>query len=270
MTRFSFLGTGTSAGVPAIGQPAPSDDPRDRRLRCSAVLRFVDPDGQPRTVLIDAGPDLRQQAIAAGLDRCDAILFTHNHVDHCWGLDEVRRFNVLMQKPIDVFADAHTMARLRDVYQHIFEPSRNRQRSFVASLIPTVVRPFEAFDLFGLRVTPLLLFHGRLPILGYRIDAGSRAVSCGSVLPLAYCTDVSAMPPETWPYLGGLEVLVLDALRYRKHPTHFNIADATRTAERAGAQRSFFIHMNGEVVHAEAEAELPDGVRLAFDGLELT
>lgn len=273
VTRFRFLGTGTSAGVPAIGQAPFSNDPRDTRLRTSAVLEFLDPAGTPRTVLIDASPDLRQQALAAGLTRCDAILFTHNHVDHCWGLDEVRRFNVLMQRPIDIFADDHTMTRLRGVYQHIFESTGNRQQSFVASLIPRTIRPEHPFELHGLRITPITLLHGRVPILGFRIDRASPGLAgtpdAGGLLPMAYCTDVSGIPPETWPYLDGLKVLVLDALRYRSHPTHFTLGHAASVARRVGADRTFFVHMSNEVVHAEAEADLPESVRLAYDGLTL-
>ena len=222
-------------------------------------------------ILIDAGPDLRQQALAAGMSRCDAILITHNHVDHCWGLDEVRRFNVMMQKPIDVYADDHTIERLRDVYNHIFDPSRNRQRSFVASLIPRAVRPYEPFDLYGLRITPITVLHGRVPILGFRFDlassSGESERSADGVLPLAYCTDASGFPPETWGYLDGLGVFVLDALRYRSHPTHFTLGQSESVARRVDALRTFFVHMNGEVVHAEAEASLPPSIRLAYDGL---
>jgi len=274
MTRLLFLGTGTSAGVPAIGQPPPSDDPRDRRLRTSALLSFKDPAGAPRSILIDAGPDLRQQALAADMDRCDAVLITHNHVDHCWGLDELRRFNMLMQRPIDIYADDHTLARLRTVYEHIFDPSRNRQSSYVASLIARRVEPLHPFELHGLRVTPLPLLHGRVPILGFRFDVASPGLSAGpaegGVLPMGYCTDVSAIPPETWPYLDGLRTLVLDGLRYRKHPTHFTIGQARSVAERIAAERTYLVHMSGEVAHAEAESDLPESVRLAYDGLELT
>lgn len=275
--RFTFLGTGVSSGVPTIGcgcATCTSTDPRDQRLRTSACLRFTDPTGQPRTLLIDAGPDLRQQALRAGLDRCDAILITHNHVDHVWGLDEVRRFNVLMGEPIDVWADEHTHASLRRVYQHIFEPGRNVQKSFIAHLIARELRPLQPIDLFGLRVTPLPLLHGRLPILGFRFDqatTGRTALnhSDQDVLPLAYCTDVSGIPPETWPTLSDLRVLVLDALRHRHHPTHFTVEQAQHAAERVGADRTFLVHMNHELRHEETDADLNEGIRLAYDGLEL-
>lgn len=271
--RFLFLGTGTSSGVPAIACDCAvcrSVDPRDQRLRCGAAVLFNDREGRERVVLIDAGPDLRQQALRAGLRRCDAILFTHNHVDHTFGLDEVRRFNVVQNAPIDVLAEEHTMAHLRRVYKHIFEREANVNDSFVASLIPRRVAPFDPVDLFGLRVTPIRLLHGKLPILGFRVEsAGAGGVDAEGVFPLAYCTDVSAIPPETYPHLRGLGTLVLDALRHRKHPTHLTLNDSVAIAERVGARRTFFIHMAHDLPHEETNAGLPEGMRLAHDGLML-
>ena len=263
--RLRFLGTGTSAGVPAIGIEPRSDDPRDVRLRTSATVEFVDPSGEERVILIDAGPDLRQQALSAGMTRLDAILITHHHVDHCWGLDEVRRFNVMMDRAIDLYGSRVTLDRLRVVYQHIFEAHRNIQRSFVATLIGHEARAGEAFELFGVRVTPLHLLHGRMPVLGFRFDRvdGARV----GAFPMAYCTDVSSIPTETWGALGGLKTLVLDGLRQRKHPTHMTIDESAATAERIGAEMTYMVHMSHEVVHAEAEAGLPENIRLAYDGL---
>ncbi|MFG0259886.1 MAG: MBL fold metallo-hydrolase [Phycisphaerales bacterium JB041] len=273
--RFTFLGTGTSSGVPAIGcscAVCKSDDPHDQRLRTSGVLRFVDPGGTERAILIDAGPDLRQQALRAQLDRLDAILLTHNHVDHTWGLDEVRRFNVVMDAPIDIYADAHTTDGVRRVFAHIFDKASNIQKSFVATLIPNRVRPGHAFELFGLRVTPLALMHGRLPVIGYRFDATDElpAAADGSILPLAYCTDVSAIPPETWPQLEGLRTLILDALRHRHHPTHFTLDQAVEITSQVGATNTWFVHMSHDLPHAETNDDLPEGIALAHDGLELS
>ncbi|USN99401.1 MAG: MBL fold metallo-hydrolase [Phycisphaeraceae bacterium] len=270
--RLRFLGTGTSSGVPAIGcdcAVCTSDDPRDQRLRTSACLEFTDVQGCERVILIDAGPDLRQQALAAGLKRCDAVLLTHNHVDHCFGLDELRRFNVLMDGPIDVLADAHTLKSVRRVYGHIFDRARRVNDSFVATLIPREVRPAEPFELFGLRITPIQLLHGRLPVLGFRFDNAGHDPNANGLLPLAYCTDVSAIPPETWAHLVGLRVLVLDALRHRRHPTHFTVAEAENVAARVGAGRTYFVHMSHDLCHAETDATLSDAVHLAYDGLVL-
>jgi phosphoribosyl 1,2-cyclic phosphate phosphodiesterase len=271
--RFLFLGTGTSAGIPAIGCDCPvctSADPRDQRLRTAAALQFSDPAGHHRTILLDAGPDLRQQALRARLTRCDAVLFTHNHVDHIFGLDEVRRFNAVMNRPIDIYADRHTLDSLHRIYTHIFERDKNINDSFVATLIAHRVQPGEAIELHGLRITPIKLLHGKLPILGYRIDhARPQNETPGSPLPLAYCTDVSGIPPETWPALRGLRTLVLDALRHRRHPTHLTVEQAMNIADQVQAERTYFIHMTHDLAHAQTEAQLPDRVHLAYDGLTL-
>lgn len=265
--RFTFLGTGTSSGVPAIGMNDwSSDDPRDRRLRTSAALRWTDPHARARTVLLDCGPDIRQQALTQKLDRCDAILFTHNHVDHTWGLDEVRRFNVTMQGPIDIYAEENTLEHLYRVYAHIFEKHKNINDSFVASLITHRMGPERTINLYGLNITPFRLLHGRLPVLGFRIDSDRVKSDC---LPLAYCTDVSAIPPESWRHLTGLKTLVLDALRHRKHPTHFTLGQAVSVAAEVEAEQTWFVHMNHEIRHAETDAELPEGMNLAFDGLTI-
>ncbi|MCB9846799.1 MAG: MBL fold metallo-hydrolase [Phycisphaeraceae bacterium] len=272
--RFLFLGTGTSAGVPAIACDCPtctSDDPRDTRLRTGAAVCWTDASGCDRTVLIDATPDLRQQALTHNLRRCDAVLFTHNHVDHVFGLDEVRRFNIVMQAPIDVYAEPHTMEALRRVYQHVFEAHANVNKSFVATLIPHEIAPGQPIDLFGLRFTPIRLLHGRLPILGYRIEpAPGSGLPAPDFLPLAYCTDVSSIPPESYPTLGGLGTLVLDCLRHRHHPTHLTVDQAINVAGEIGAARTWFVHMAHQIKHAEVDAKMPDEtMRLAWDGLTL-
>lgn len=269
--RLRFLGTGTSAGVPAIGctcAVCTSIDPRDRRLRTSGALRYVDPAGVERVVLLDAGPDLRQQALVAGLDRCDAVLLTHNHVDHVWGLDELRRFNALMRAPIPLYANDHTLAYVHRVYQHIFDKAANINDSFVATLVSHRVTEGDSFEIHGLRVTPVPLLHGRLRILGYRFDSVSATDS--SLLPLAWCTDVSGLEPAAWGMLAGVRTLVLDALRERKHNTHLSIPQAITIAQRIGADRTYFVHMGHEVLHEQVQANLPQGIWLAHDGLELT
>jgi len=275
--RFVFLGTGTSAGVPAIGcacDVCRSDDPRDTRTRTSAALLIPDPDapGGPteRVILLDCGPDLRQQALRHDLRRCDAILFTHNHVDHTWGVDELRRFNAVTRQPIPIHAERHTLDFLARVYTHIFDRDANVNDSFVATLVPREITPGAGLELHGLRLVPLRLLHGRLPVLGFRIEhADPRHAAADSPLPLAYCTDVSAIPPESWASLEGLETLVLDALRHRAHPTHFTLDRAVAVAERIGARRTWFVHMSHDLGHAETNAALPASMALAHDGLEL-
>jgi len=268
--EFIVLGTGTSAGIPAIGcdcEVCCSTDPHDQRLRTSAAIRFVDAGGTPRVILIDASPDLRQQVLRERIDRCDAILFTHNHVDHTFGLDEVRRFNAVMKSPIDIYAERHTHEHLGRVFKHIFQRDRNVNNSFVATLIAHEIHPDQAVDLYGLRVEPIRLMHGRLPIVGFRFEAD---LGESTPLPLAWCTDVSSIPPETWPRLTGLRSLFLDMLRDRHHPTHLNRDQAIETAGRIGAGQTWFIHMAHDLSHAELEASLPAGMDPAWDGLRLS
>jgi len=267
--RLRFLGTGTSSGVPVIAcrcAVCASTDPRDTRLRTSATLEFTDPEGVDRVILIDASPDLREQAIRAQLRRVDAILVTHNHVDHVWGLDEVRRFNELMRAPIELWADEHTHASLRRVYQHILEPEKNIQRSFIARLEPRPLEAYRPVELFGMRVTPIRLLHGRQPILGFRFDAPALDPD-RTLLPLAYCTDVVVIPDETRPFLEGLKTLVLDALRERPHTTHFTVGQALVEANGIGADRTWFVHMTHDLPHAATTASLPERIDLAYDGL---
>ncbi|MBL9121119.1 MAG: MBL fold metallo-hydrolase [Phycisphaerae bacterium] len=274
---FLFLGTGTSSGVPVIGctcAVCTSDDPRDRRLRCGAAIRFKDAEGAPRLLLIDTPPDHREQSLRHRFDRCDAILYTHNHVDHTFGLDDVRRYNAIMRQPIDVWADEHTLDHLKRVYRHIFERHKNVNDSFVADLIPRRIDESKPFDLFGLRITPVPLLHGRLPVLGFRADVldadGQIAASQPGPFPLAYCTDVSAIPPASWRLLSGLRTLALGMLRYRAHPTHFTVDEAIDAAQRIGADQTYFIHMTHDIRHAELDPRLPDRMRLAYDGLIVT
>lgn len=261
---FTFLGTGTSAGVPVITcgcEVCTSDDPKDKRLRCSVCVRFTDNSGQERVILIDASPDLRQQVLKEKITRCDAILFTHNHVDHTFGLDDTRMFNVSMQQPLDIYAERHTLDHLARVFQHVFESHKNVNDSFVANIVPYELFPETQIHLFGVGFTPIRLLHGRLPIVGFRIDAGDVSI--------AYCTDVSAIPPETWPQLEGLDVLVLDMLRFRHHPTHLNLHQALEIAKQVGAKQTYFTHMTHCVSHAKIDSELPANIHLAYDGLRL-
>lgn len=219
-------------------------------------------------MLIDAGPDLRQQCLSNGIERLDAILFTHNHVDHTFGLDEVRRFNALQRTPIDVYADERTLAFLRRVYQHIFDADQNVNQSFVATLITHRLEALVPIDLYGMRITPIPLLHGRLPVLGFRFEE-TASIAPSGLLPLAYCTDLSAVPKETWPSLEGLSTFILDGLRHRHHPTHFTIGQATDLALNVRAAHTWLIHMSHDVGHQELDDSLPEGISPAYDGLVL-
>ena len=274
--EFIFLGTGTSSGVPVIGCSCPtctSSDPRDRRLRCGAAIRFTDPEGHPRILLIDVPPDHREQSLRHGLDRCDGIFITHAHVDHVYGLDEVRRYNSLMRAPIAVHAEPEVAEALHRIFQHIYARQDNANDSFVADLFDVVLEPLRPVFLHGLRVLPIRLLHGRLPILGYRIDAvdaeGVPLRTQPDPLPLAWCTDVSSVPPGSWEPLEGLETLVLDLLRDRAHPTHMTFDEAVSAAETLAPTRTYFIHMSHDSTHRELLQRMPPGMTPAWDGLVL-
>lgn len=273
--RITLLGTGTSAGVPVIAcdcETCTSPDPRDRRTRTGAMLQFTDAGGQDRVVLVDAPPDHREHSLRHRLKRVDAIVFTHSHVDHVFGLDDARLYNISMGTPIQLYAERPVLDDLARMFEHIFKPHTNVNKSFVADVRTTAVLPGQGIDLFGLRATPLRLLHGALPILGWRFDAGKSVNGAPLHSPsfaAAYCTDVNAIPPETWPALRGLDVLVLDMLRERRHPTHFSLAESLDVAERVGAGRTVFTHMTHDVRHADLSARLPAGVELGWDGLEI-
>ncbi len=271
-----LCGTGTSSGIPIIGcdcSVCTSQDPRDRRTRCGACLRFLDPDGRPRSVLLDCPPDHREHALRLDLDRCDTILVTHAHVDHVFGLDDVRRYNAVQKSEIELLAEPEVLDDLQRMFRHVFRAHENINPSFVARLVTAPLAPGRPVDRFGLRFEPLRLLHGRLPILGFRIEAlgadGNVAADQPGPLPLAYCTDVSGIPPETWPRLRGLRTLVMDMLRPRAHPTHFTVDEAIEAAERIGAEKTWFLHMSHEIRHAELDPRLPAGMRLAWDGLKI-
>ncbi|MEM9882168.1 MAG: MBL fold metallo-hydrolase [Planctomycetota bacterium] len=271
-----FLGTGTSAGVPMIGcgcAVCDSDDPRDRRDRASVLVTYPDvgvdlephhADYNPeqagrRQMLIDAGPEMRQQVIRHRLSRIDALWLTHAHADHTFGIDDLRRFNATMKRPIDVYAEPDVLDQCRRTFRHIFAPQHNANRSFVAQLVGQAVTPGGGVERYGATWTPLRLLHGRLPIVGYRVDFNHAS--------LAYCTDVSSIPPETFPLLRDLDVLVIDALRYRHHPTHLTVDQALTLIEQIGPRRAYLTHIAHDIRHAELEPQLPDGVAIAYDGL---
>ena len=251
LRRVTMLGSGTSSGVPVIGCSCPvcsSTDPRNRRLRASVRLELAG-----GTVLVDTSPDLREQALRSGLDRLDAILFTHAHADHLFGLDDVRIFNFRQRAAIPCFGSPATLERVRTAFSYVFEEGQEGGGKPQLELRP-VNGPFE---LLGARVVPVPVWHGSLPVLGFRIDG------------FAYVTDVNRIPEESYPLLAGLEVLVLGALRYRPHPTHFSIGEAVAVAARIGARRTFFTHLAHDVDHAAPALPLPPGVAFGHDGLEL-
>lgn len=256
--RLTFLGTGTSTGVPVIGcgcDTCTSADPRDRRLRTSALV-----EAEGLSVVIDTGPDFRAQALRVGLDRLDAVLFTHAHYDHVGGLDDVRPFLFGNARAIPCHAAPDTAAALRRVYPYVWGDDAYPGVPVLA-LHERSDAPFTLAGRYDdnagarLRVVPIPVQHGPAPIYGYRIGR------------LAYLTDVSAVPQASRRRLEGLDVLVLDALRPEPHPMHLSLDEAVALAREIGARQTYFVHLAHQVRHAEVR--LPRGIALAHDGLRV-
>lgn len=243
-----LLGTGTSTGIPMLGctcEVCHSTDPRDRRTRCSALISWGD-----RNILIDTSTDLHQQALRQGLGHVDGVLYTHAHADHVHGIDDLRAFNMVAKDSIPIYGSPATMALIQQNFQYIFSPEPGV--GFRPRLDPWEVR--GPFSLFGLPVEPILLQHGPGEANGYRIG------------PFAYLTDCNGVPELSQQRLQGLEVLVLDGLRFRSHPSHFCIAEAIALAQQIGARHTYLTHLCHEVSHARDSVDLPPGIELAYDG----
>jgi phosphoribosyl 1,2-cyclic phosphate phosphodiesterase len=248
----TFLGTGTSHGVPMIGcdcEVCGSADPRDARLRPSI---FIETRGA--RVLVDAGPDLRVQALRHRIRRIDAILFTHGHADHILGIDDVRRFNALMKGPMPCYGDARTLSDIRRTFHYVFDPSTPKGGGLPALDLREVDGPVRVG---AMEAIPVPLWHGDRRIFGFRVER------------FAYLTDCSAIADEAWPLLADLDVVVIDALREQPHPTHFSLGEAVEAAQRIGARQALFTHMCHHLPHEATNAKLPAGMSLAYDGLTL-
>jgi phosphoribosyl 1,2-cyclic phosphate phosphodiesterase len=252
--RLTFLGTGTSFGVPQIGCDCAvcrSTDPRDKRTRSGAVL-----EAGGSTILIDTPPELRLQLITAGLSRIDAVVYTHEHADHINGIDDLRIFSVRRHEPLPLYGPAETLQRLRASFNYIFDDA---VRPFEGTSKPMlglhVAEPGRMIDVAGVPVLPLAFEHGHLRVFGYRFGN------------LAYITDVKAIGEAERARLRDLDVLVLNALWWRPHPTHMSIAEAVDTARALGARRTYLTHLTHETGHADLVARLPPGILPAYDGL---
>lgn len=252
--RLTFLGTGTSFGVPQVGcncRVCTSTDPRDKRTRTGALL-----DVGSTTLLIDTAPELRLQLIAAGRSHVDGVLYTHEHADHTNGIDDLRIFSVKGRRALPLFGPPETLASLQESFRYIFDPSVG---VFAGTSKPDLdLRPLAEGveqDVVGVPVLPLGFRHGYGRVFGYRVG------------PLAYLTDVKEVPDEARARLQGLEVLVLNALWWRPHPTHLSIDEAVETAQALGARQTWLTHLSHETGHADLAARLPPGIQPAHDGL---
>ncbi len=254
--RLTLLGTGTSFGVPQIGCTCAvchSTDPRDRRTRTAALIQRGD-----ATLLIDTPPELRLQLLGAGTTSLDAVLYTHEHADHVAGIDDLRIFSVTRRAPLPVYASSGMAGYLRESYRYIFD---HEQEPYAGTSKPrldlTELVPGRITDIARTPVLPLAFAHGHGTVLGFRIG------------PIAYLTDVKQVPEPERELLRGVDVLVLNALWWRPHPTHLSIPEAIDTARAIGARRTILTHLTHETGHADLAARLPEGVEPGFDGQTL-
>ncbi len=252
--RLIFLGTGTSFGIPQIGctcAVCASRDPRDKRNRCAVVVQ-----SGGATILIDTPPELRLSMLSAGIGSVDAVLYTHDHADHTHGIDDLRALSGKDRGTLPIYAPADALAHMRRKFDYIFDPlARPIPGSARPDVTATVLEPGVETVVAGVPVLPLRFSHGPTNVLGFRFGR------------LAYVTDVKVVPPAERGMLGGLDVLVLNALFHRPHPTHLSIAEAVETARAVGAKRTFLTHLTHETGHAALLAELPPGIEPAYDGL---
>lgn len=255
--EITFLGTGTSHGIPVIGCNCPvcqSPDPRDKRLRTAIHVR-----SRECSFCVDTPPDFRLQCLREGITALDAVVYTHSHSDHILGFDDLRRFCEIEDKAIPLHGSPHTLAELAKKFEYAFEDGP-KFRTYVR---PQAC-PFEGpFSLGGTDIVPVALPHGRATTNGLIFWRGGRKR-------FAYMTDCHSVPPDAMEAARGVDVLVLDALRYTHHSTHLTVEQAIATAGQIQPKQTFFIHMCHDLGHAETEAQLPDHIRLAYDGLRLT
>jgi phosphoribosyl 1,2-cyclic phosphate phosphodiesterase len=252
--KLTFLGTGTSVGVPMIGcacATCTSDDPRDRRLRTGLIVEH-----EGRRLLVDVSTDFRQQALRARIDRVDALLITHCHADHVFGLDDIRPIN-FRHGAVDTYASESTWRQLRQVFAYIFE------RKHVGGGLPQLnVNVIDGeFEVCGLSVTPFPVIHGKGEVTGYRFSDGRRD--------FAFVTDCNEIPAASLEKLRGLDLLILDALRFRPHPTHLHLEQSLAYIAEVKPRRALLTHMSHDIKHEDAGKHLPAGVELAYDELQV-
>ncbi len=250
-----MLGSGTSVGVPAIGcscEVCRGGHPRNQRTRCSVIAGL--PEGN---LLIDTPPDLRQQLLRENIGIVHAVLFTHEHADHLHGLDDLRLFQFYLGHPVPIYCEDKVSDRIHRVFDYAFSDIEPTHAGATPQLSLRSISD-QPFEVLGQQIIPVRLPHGpRFDVLGFRI---------GNV---AYCTDTNAIPEETWPKLGGLDVLILDALRQRPHISHMSLDEAVAAAEKLSAKRTIFTHMSHDVDHETVNKQLPPGMELGYDGMRI-
>lgn len=251
-TRLTFLGTGTSQGVPMIGcgcEVCKSQDPRDKRLRASVLVEH-----EGLRVLVDAGPDFRYQMLRAGVSSLDAILLTHNHKDHTGGLDDIRAFNYHEKRATQIYCEKYVEESLRKEYSYAFEEIKYPG----APEWDVHIIDENPFTIKGVEITPIRGRHFKLPVLGYRFGN------------IAYCTDMNHIPEEEYSKLQGLDHFIINCVRRGRHISHYSLEQAIEVAEKVGAKHSWLTHLSHQLpTYNELAAELPEGIHPAYDGLVL-
>jgi phosphoribosyl 1,2-cyclic phosphate phosphodiesterase len=255
----TILGSGTSSGVPLIGCDCAvclSQDPKNHRTRASILVQITTP-LLTKNILIDTSPDLRFQALHNKITRIDAVLYTHTHADHTHGIDELRSFNFLQKKPIDVFAPDYASDSLVERFDYIFRPKYKPGGGIPQVLLHTFDSHAEQITVFDFPITLLPVIHGHDPNLGYRFKN------------FAYITDVNEIPALTIDRLQHLDVLVIDCVKRDPHPTHFNLDQALDLIQKTKPKRAYLTHLGHDFDQSETEKQLPSHIRLAYDGLKI-
>ncbi|MCO6432005.1 MAG: MBL fold metallo-hydrolase [Deltaproteobacteria bacterium] len=253
---FKILGCGTSTGVPLPGCKCAvclSKNPKNWRSRTSAVIKAR----SDFNVLIDTSTDLRYQSLTHGVEHVNAVLYTHAHADHILGLDDLRSFNFTQRQIIPCYGTRKTLSEIKRCFYYIFEPDQEYEGGMLPQVSLNPIEHYRPFNLEAISVQPFLLMHGRTEVTGFRIGG------------LAYATDCNSIPNRSWELLKNLDCLVLDALRYEPHNTHFTIDQAIAIAEELKPARTYLVHMSHTVDYDEASRKLPEGIELAYDGLEI-
>ena len=252
--KLTILGCGTSTGVPVPGchcAVCKSSHPRNKRTRTSALCTL----DTGQNILIDTSPDLRTQALVNNIERVDAVLFTHSHADHIMGMDDVRPFNFINRNSIPCYGTTETLTNIRRVFNYIFEPDPNYEGGLLPQLSLSEISGRDPFKVLGITVQPFPLWHGKIPVTGFRFSD------------LGYATDCNQLTSEAKQTLSGIRYLILDGLRHEAHKTHFTIAQAVDVAQEIGAEQTWLVHMTHSIDYDETNRNLPSNIQLAWDGM---
>ncbi|MFI5221772.1 MAG: MBL fold metallo-hydrolase [Bacteroidia bacterium] len=251
--KITFLGTGTSQGVPLIGcscEVCRSSDEKDKRLRSSVMVQVND-----LNFVVDSGPDFRQQMLRTGIAKLDGLIFTHGHKDHIAGFDDIRGFNYVMQKPVDVYCTLHVVEHMKKEFHYIFD---DKKYPGIPEINIHLIKKDTAFTIGNFEIQPIEVKHLHMPVLGFRFDK------------FVYITDANFIPPEEKEKIKGCEILVLNALRKEKHVSHFSLEEAIEQVRELKPKKTYLTHISHQLgLYAEVEKELPANIHLAYDGLTL-